>query len=90
VTRKNRKSRKRGRRRAGSHLRSRRAGRRSWLKARNVAIGIAALLLVVGVGAILLGQGRDGDSDQTMEVDLDKGKGVADAPVTVMEYGDFQ
>ena len=87
--RKNRKKRQKRVRRTGPRQRSQRAGRRSWLNARNVALGMAALLLVV-VGAIFLGSGRDDGSTSTPEASLDKSKGANGAPVVVVEYGDFQ
>ena len=95
MTSKKRKKRKRKRaRRAKSlpqHRRAgRRVGRRSPLKARHVAVGLVALLLVVGGGALLLGAGRSSHSGSTPEVSLDKSKGPVDAPVVVVEYGDFQ
>ena len=65
---------------------------RSWLQTYGLAIGLVALLAVIGLGAIL--RGRAGNSaqptDPTAEVNLDKSIGPADAPVVVVEYGDFQ
>jgi hypothetical protein len=55
-----------------------------------VAVGLTALLVVAGAGVILLGSGRVGGSDGIPEVGPDKSMGAADAPVTVVEYGDFQ
>lgn len=71
--------------------RSKRAERRKReLRRRRLTYGLAALLLAVSVGAILLGVGQNGDSGSAPEVSLDKSQGPADAPVVVTEYGDFQ
>jgi len=48
------------------------------------------LLVVAGVGVILLRSGLVGGSDEIPEVSQDKSMGAAHAPVTVVEYGDYQ
>ncbi|HIQ06719.1 MAG TPA: hypothetical protein EYH31_13750 [Anaerolineae bacterium] len=66
-------------------------GRCSWLETHHLAIGVVALLLVVIVGGILLTLEREGSSSpQAVETDFDKSVGRDDAPVVVVEYGDFQ
>ncbi len=77
-------------RRVRSRPTSQRSEQRSWLGAHHLAVGLLVLLLVLVVGAILLITGYDGDSSQAAEAELDKSKGAADAPVVVVEYGDFQ
>jgi hypothetical protein len=54
-----------------------------------VAFGAMALLLVA-VGIAGLGVGRSNRSTSIPEANLDKSKGASDAPVVVVEYGDFQ
>jgi protein-disulfide isomerase len=54
---------------------------------RVVALGLAGLLVVLAVGALLAWPKSDRKS---APANLDKSKGAANAPVTVVEYGDFQ
>ncbi len=74
------------RRRGGTRRREARA----WWRSRDAAIGLMALLLIGGLGLLLWSGLRDQGSHGTAYASLDKSKGAADAPVVVVEYGDFQ
>lgn len=60
-----------------------------WLQKHSVGIVLVGLLLVMAGGAAWKILGR-GSSSLSAPVDLDKSKGEANAPVMVMEFGDFQ
>jgi protein-disulfide isomerase len=62
---------------------------RNRLRIRSVAVGLIALLLLVGVGAAFVTL-RDEGAPSTAQAAPDKSKGRADAPVTVVVYADFQ
>lgn len=64
--------------------------RTNWLSRNRVAAGASALLLVVVIVAFALVSNQSTPAPQTAQTNLDKSKGAANAPVTVIEYGDFQ
>lgn len=51
-------------------------------------IGLVVAIVLVGIGAIALQQNRN--RAESVEVSQDKSIGNADAPVIVVEYGDYQ
>jgi hypothetical protein len=53
-------------------------------------IGAIVLAVVVVVALVALNQGSRSSPTAPGQVSLDKSKGAADAPVVVVEYGDFQ
>jgi hypothetical protein len=56
-------------------------------------MGVVVLVAIAVAGIALLDQGRRRSpqaSTSPAEVSLDKSEGTADAPVVVVEYGDFQ
>jgi hypothetical protein len=63
-----------------------RAGSRSYA----LIIAAVAVVAVVIVALVALGQGSASSSLAPGQVSMDKSKGAADAPVVVVEYGDFQ
>ncbi len=85
-----RKKRRKRARRLQSRARPRPTRGRTWLRGHGWLIGLIALLLVGGIGAVFLIQRGTEDTPPSEEVSLDKSKGAADAPVVVVEYGDFQ
>jgi len=56
---------------------------------RVVALGLAGMLVFLAVGALVAWPKSD-KTAPTASANLDKSKGAANAPVTVVEYGDFQ
>lgn len=62
---------------------------RNRLRIRSVAVGLIALLLLVGVGAAFVTL-RDEGAPPAAQAALGKSKGAADAPITVEVYADFQ
>lgn len=54
---------------------------------RLVVIGLAALMVFLVVGAFIAWPKSE---NKTASANLDKSKGATNAPVTVLEYGDFQ
>jgi protein-disulfide isomerase len=66
---------------------------RSGLKSYILIIGVIAGVVAVVSGIVILDQGRSRTSSVSTslaEVSLDKSTGPEDAPVVVVEYGDFQ
>lgn len=57
---------------------------------RVVALGLASILIFLAIGAFVALPKSDSKSTPTAPANLDKSKGAANAPVTVVEYGDFQ
>lgn len=66
-----------------------RRGPLDWYKRHRLGLGLVVIVLILGLGAMFLVEGRR-SSPLTAPVGLDKSKGDANAPVTVVEYGDFQ
>jgi hypothetical protein len=69
---------------------SQRKRRDSGLRRYGLIIGVVVVALAVVGMLVVLDQARSGPSTQPGQVSLDKSKGAADAPVVVVEYGDFQ
>jgi protein-disulfide isomerase len=67
-----------------------RAQRRSQI--RTIGLIVGAIILAVAAVVVLaaLDRGRDSSTDAGEPVSLDKSMGAEDAPVVVVEYGDFQ
>jgi protein-disulfide isomerase len=53
-------------------------------------VGALAVLVVAAFAILGQGQGSDQARIQPEEISLDKSLGADDAPVVVVEYGDFQ
>lgn len=66
-----------------------RRGPFDWYKRHRLGLGLVMAALILGLGAVFLVEGRR-SSSLSAPVGLDKTKGEANAPVTVVEYGDFQ
>lgn len=66
-----------------------RSQQRTHVRRRALVLGAAGVLLVVIFGAFVLRPNAQGGLSPST-ASLDKSKGAADAPVVVMEYGDFQ
>ena len=62
---------------------------RAGLRPRVVVLGLTSILIFLAVGAFAVWPKSD-KTTQTAPANLDKSKGAANAPVTVLEYGDFQ
>lgn len=72
---------------------SRRRGRkRSFWQQYGLLAGVTAVVVIAVLGIVFLNQrgGADSTAADTADVSLDKSKGAEDAPVVVVEYGDFQ
>lgn len=70
-------------------LQEQRRGPLYWFKIHRLGLGLVVAVLILGLGAVFLVEGRR-SSSLPAPVGLDKTKGEANAPVTVVEYGDFQ
>lgn len=66
-----------------------RSQQRTHVRRRALVLGFAGVLLTVILGAFALRPNAQGGLSPST-ASLDKSKGAADAPVVVMEYGDFQ
>ena len=63
---------------------------RAGSRPRVVALGLASILIFLAIGAFVAWPKSDSKPTPTAPANLDKSKGAANAPVTVLEYGDFQ
>lgn len=80
-------------RKAKGRSQARQTGGRFGLKTYGLIMGVIALAVIVVAAFAILDQGRSGSSAANIdpaEVSLDKSAGPEDAPVVVVEYGDFQ
>jgi predicted metalloprotease len=62
----------------------------SGLKMYGLIIGVIVLAVAVVSAMVILDQGSGRSQTQLGDVSLDKSEGAKDAPVVVVEYGDFQ
>jgi hypothetical protein len=69
---------------------SQRKRRDSGLRRYGLLIGVVVVAVAVVAVLVVLDQARSGSATQPGQISLDKSKGAADAPVVVIEYGDFQ
>lgn len=72
---------------------TRQTGGRFGLKTYGMIMGVIVLVVVVVSAISILDQGRHNSPASNVdpaEVSLDKSAGPEDAPVVVVEYGDFQ
>jgi len=77
-------------RRTRSPSKGLRSGDRSWLTTRGGVFGLAGLVLVAAGFFVLLNMRVAGGPSQGQAVGTNKSMGSPEAPVTVVEYGDFQ
>lgn len=80
-------------RKAKSRARARQTESQSGFKTYGLIMGAIALVVLAVSAMVILGQGRSSASSASTDlakVSLDKSTGPADAPVVVVEYGDFQ